>query len=70
MRSSIFEPHTINLRPLHGPMKRGRPRIRWPVYVLEKCVRAAGSYEQLLNYWHCDNSSFAVWKVHVRETNF
>ena len=69
VRSSIFEPHSLNLRPLPGPMKRGRPRIRWPMYVLEKCVLVAGSYEQLLNYWHCDNSTFAAWETHVRKTN-
>ena len=31
---SIFQPNSFKLRHLPGPAKRGRPRIRWPVYVL------------------------------------
>ena len=34
VRQSIFIPSTIKLRLLPGPAKRGRPRIRWPVQVL------------------------------------
>ena len=70
VRCSIFKPHTLELRPLPGPAKRGRPRIRWPVHVLGKCVNLAGSYDELLKYWHCSNSSFAAWKAYVRKTNF
>ena len=70
VRCSIFNPYTCELRRLPGPAKRGRPRIRWPVYVLDKRVGIVGSLEQFLNYWHRDNGSFVVWKVFVRESSF
>jgi hypothetical protein len=70
VRCSIFNPTTCELRRLPGPAKRGRPRIRWPVYVLDKCVGIAGSLEQFLNYWHRDNSSFVAWKAFVRKSSF
>ena len=60
----------FELRPLPGPAKRGRPRIRWPVFVLDKCVRSVGSYDQLLEYWDSNRSSFAAWKAHVRKAIF
>ena len=66
VRKSIFEVGTFKLRPLPSPAKRGRPRIRWPVHILSMCVRIAGSYERLLEYWHLDNSSFSAWENHVR----
>ena len=68
VRSSIFQPHSFKLRVLPGPAKRGRPRIRWPVQVLGMCIRTAGSYQQLLDYWHFENSSYAAWRSHVRRT--
>ena len=68
VRKSIFLSNNIALRPLPGPAKRGRPRIRWPVHILSKCVRAAGSHERLLDYWHLNISSFVAWKSHVRKT--
>ena len=68
VRKSIFLPNNVSLRPLPGPAKRVRPRTRWLVHILGLCVRIAGSYERLLNYWHLDNSSFAAWKSHVRRT--
>ena len=68
VRQSIFIPSTIKLRLLPGLAKRGRPRIRWPVQVLDMCIRIAGSYEQLLSYWHFENSFFAAWRSHVRKS--
>ena len=67
VRKSIFMPSSIELRPLPGPAKRGRPRARWPVQVLDMCIRIAGSYEELLRYWHFDHSSFVTWRSHVRK---
>ena len=68
VRSSIFIPGSLKLRPLPGPARRGRPRIRWPVQILDKCIRIAGSYEQLLEYWHFENSSLLAWRSHVCKT--
>lgn len=69
VRQSIFIPSTIKLRLLLGPTKRGRLRIRWPVQVLVMCIRIAGSYKQLLSYWHFGNSSFGAWRSHVRKSS-
>ena len=40
LRKSIFIPGTLELRPLQGPAKCGRPRIRWPVQVLDMYIYA------------------------------
>ena len=66
VRNSIFQSHNLELRPLPGPAKRGRPRTRWAVQVLNMCIRIVGSYDQLLNHWHFRNSSYVAWRSHVR----
>jgi len=62
VRSSIFMPYGINLKPVLGPLKRGRPRIRWAPYVHNLCVRVVGNVARLSHYWNRDSSNLNGWK--------
>ena len=65
VRQTIFETGSINLRPLPGKSRVGRPRTSWAPTVMEACLSAAGSNEVLKHYFASRHGSAQAWRLHL-----
>ena len=66
VRDAVFLPATIELRPLPGPRRRGRPRTEWAKTVHDACLRAAGSPQLLRDFFKPGPVAERAWKAAVR----
>ena len=65
VRQAIFEAGSVDLRGLPGKRRVGRPRKRWAPAVMEACLQAAGSKENLENLFRRGNDARMAWRMHL-----
>ena len=65
VRRTIFEAGSIDLRPLPGKRRVGRPRTSWAPTVMEACLEAAGSTERLQHFFARTNGNAQAWRLHL-----